>query len=97
MSTVYISTSNLKGKKYTAYFPDARRTVHFGALGYEDYTIHRDAERKERYLARHSARENWNDMYTAGFWSRWLLWNKPGLAESARDISRRFGLKIRMT
>jgi hypothetical protein len=27
---------------------------------------------------------------TAGFWSRWLLWNKPTIKESYDDIKRRF-------
>ena len=26
------------------------RTVHFGADGYSDYTIHKDPERKQRYI-----------------------------------------------
>ena len=51
----------------------------FGAVGYSDYTIHKDFERKERYVARQSKHEDWHKsgLYTAGFWSRWLLWNLP--------------------
>lgn len=80
-------------KKWTAEV-DGRK-VHFGAAGYEDYTIHKDTERMHRYLARHKARENWQNVYSAGFWSRWLLWNKPSLSASARDIRSRFGINVR--
>ena len=52
------------------------KKIYFGAKGYSDYTIHKNDERKTRYLARHSANENWRDKYSKGFWSRWILWNK---------------------
>ena len=70
----------------------SRRTVRFGAAGMSDFTKHRDEERKQRYLERHRDNENWNDITTAGAWSRWLLWNKPTIAESLQDIKKRFGL-----
>ena len=58
-----------------------------------DVTIHKDKERKERYLDRHRARENWNDYMTAGALSRWILWNKPTITSSIADYKNRFGLK----
>ena len=66
--------------------------VHFGATGYEDYTQHGDKERKAAYLARHKAREDWTlqGVTSAGFWARWILWNKPSLASSIADVNRRF-------
>ena len=36
--------SNRKTKKYMVITPDNYK-VHFGASGYEDYTIHKDNER----------------------------------------------------
>ena len=43
------------------------KTVHFGAEGYDDYTVPpHDAEKKARYLKIHKARENWDDPTTAG-------------------------------
>ena len=66
------------------------KTTHFGATGYQDFTVHRDEERKRRYLARHAARENFNDVTTAGSLSRWILWNKPTLKDSVADYRRRF-------
>ena len=67
-------------------------TVHFGATGYQDYTQHGDNERRASYLARHRANETWalDGVRSAGFWARWLLWNKRTLRASAADIRRRF-------
>lgn len=72
------------------------KTVHFGAKGYSDYTIHKDPERKERYIQRHKANEDWSKsgIDTAGFWSRWLLWGEPTLKDSIEKIEDKFGLKI---
>ena len=80
-------------KKFRIVWPDGGK-VDFGAAGYEDYTIHNDPLRKERYIIRHQKRENWTDPRTAGFWSRWLLWNLPSLKQSVENIERRFGFKL---
>jgi hypothetical protein len=73
------------------------KTVHFGAKGMSDYTKHKDSERKQRYIDRHARRESWSKsgLKTAGFWSRWLLWNKPSLSASIANIEQRFGIDIR--
>jgi hypothetical protein len=55
-----------------------------------DFTIHKDPERKKDILHRHSKNEDWNNPLTAGFYSRWILWNKPTITESIRDTNRRF-------
>ena len=67
-------------------------TVHFGAMGYQDFTQHGDEKRKAAYLQRHEARETWTmkGVESAGFWARWMLWNKPSIAQSIADINRRF-------
>ena len=91
---VYLSKSTKKDKKWMVYFPEVNKIVHFGAQGYLDYTQHKDKDRKERYIIRHKNRENWTDIYSAGFWSRWLLWNKPTLYSSAKDIKKQFHLNI---
>lgn len=76
-----------------------RKTIHFGSAGMSDYTKHKDSERKKRYESRHKKNENWkkSGMKTAGFWSKWLLWNKPTIGGSARDISSKFGITIKRT
>ena len=67
------------------------KTVRFGAFGMSDFTKNNDEERKQRYLNRHK-NEDWNDITTAGAWSRWLLWNKPTITESLADLKKRFDL-----
>ena len=72
------------------------KTVHFGADGYSDFTKHRDEDRKQNYISRHRPNENWgkSGLKTAGFWSRWLLWNQRTIASSIKYIERRFNVTI---
>ena len=96
MTEIVISKSNNKNKKYDARI-DGRKTISFGASGMSDYTIHKDDERKQRYLDRHRKNENWADYNTAGFYAKNLLWNKKTLSESIKDTNTRFkNLKIKL-
>lgn len=89
-----IQKSTKPDKKLQAVFIDCvtgrTKTVHFGAAGMSDYTIHKDKQRKQRYINRHSKNENWNDPMTAGSLSRWILWNKPTLKDSITDYKKKF-------
>jgi len=64
-------------------------TVQFGAKGYTDFTRGATDEQKKNYLMRHKATENWNDPHTAGFWSRWVLWNKRSVSESLKSAKNK--------
>ena len=92
-----IGQSKAKGKKMFVRLSDGDKvkTVHFGAKGFEDYTTHKDESRKLRYLSRHKSGEDWgkSGVYTAGFWSRWVLWNKPTITESIADVKSRFNIE----
>lgn len=68
------------------------KTIRIGAKGMDDFTKTHDEEQKERYIARHKAREDWklSGILTAGFWSKHLLWNKPTLSASIADVKKRF-------
>jgi hypothetical protein len=66
--------------------------IKFGAFGMSDYTIHKDIKRKTLYETRHIAREDWTDPGTAGFWSKWILWNKPTIDESLKSTIKEFKL-----
>lgn len=87
-------TSRRSGKKFSIVNPESASEVHFGDASYEDYTQHKDEERKESYLKRHRPNQNWDDPTTAGFWARWLLWNKPTLNQSIQDTEERFNIHI---
>ena len=93
MMTFYLLESKKPTKKYSILTPQGK-TINFGAKGYSDYTIHHDKKRKDNYIARHELREDWSDPNSAGFWSRWLLWNKPSLLLSIRDVMKKFNIKI---
>ena len=93
---VVIKKSDKAGKKLMAIFTKDNgrtKTTHFGSAGMSDFTKHKDEERKKRYLDRHRARENWNDKFSAGALSRWILWNKPTLRASISDYKNKFNLK----
>ena len=90
-----IVKSSKAAKKYDAYFKldnGKEKVVSFGQAGASDYTIHDDNERKERYLRRHRARENWENPLTAGALSRWILWDKKTLKASIAKFKRKFKL-----
>ena len=88
----YYSYPATDGKHKYFIITSSGHKVYFGAKNYQDFTIHKDEERKQRYIKRHQARENWgkSGIDTAGFWSRFLLWNKPTIRESYNDIQKRF-------
>jgi hypothetical protein len=87
---ISIQKSTRAGKKYMAEVNN--KTIHFGATGYEDFTTSKDEKRKASYLARHKTSEDWtlSGIDSAGFWARWLLWNRPSITASIRDINQRF-------
>ena len=91
---VKFSKSTREGKKMMAvFYKDGKKlkTVHFGAIGYEDFTTHKDEERKARYIKRHQ-KENWNDYMSAGSLARWILWNKPTVKEAISSYKTRFSM-----
>ena len=86
---IIIKPSRNPLKKYDAII-DGKKTVPFGQKGASDMTQHKSEERKSRYIDRHKKRENWTDPKTAGFYSRWILWNKQTLTESVKDANNKF-------
>jgi hypothetical protein len=88
---VVISKSDNKNKKMKAVI-NGKKTVHFGQAGASDMTQHKDKDRKQRYIDRHKKNENWgaSGVDTAGFYSRWLTWNKDTLTKSVDDLNKRF-------
>ena len=95
MIEVKLLKANSPKKWKMEFYKNGKRfkTTSFGAFGMSDYTIHKDLKRKALYLARHKKRENWNDMFSAGALSRWILWNKTSYTASLNDYKQRFKLK----
>lgn len=91
----HITQSKRADKKLQVITPNGR-SIHFGAKGYSDYTIHKNKARKALYIARHKQRESWGKggIHTKGFWAYHILWNKPTIISSIRDTAKRFKIKI---
>jgi hypothetical protein len=93
---VIIKKSTNEKKKYMAVFYEdkkKKKTIHFGCAGMSDFTKHKDEARKQRYMNRHKARENWQNPMSAGSLSRYILWNKPTLKASIMDYKKRFNFQ----
>ena len=86
---IVITPSTRKDKKFMAIIDD-KKTIHFGQAGASDMTQHKNEERKNRYILRHQKNEQWDDINTAGFWSRFILWEKPTLNEAVKNINNKF-------
>jgi hypothetical protein len=90
---LYKSTN--PNKKYDIYVPmesGRLKKVSFGGAGYEDYTMHKDKERRERYRIRHR-KDKITDPTKPGFWSWWVLWGESSnLARALAQTRRKFKL-----
>jgi len=93
-----LSVTKYRGKspkRYSALFEDSSghtTKVNFGQRHGETFIDHGDLEKRKNYIARHRPRENWDDPYSAGALSRWLLWENRSLPEAVRDYKIRFDL-----
>ena len=73
--------SKRKNNKYVVKLPGGKN-LHFGSSQYPDFLIHKDEERKEKYLARAKKIKNkkgeltYENPESTNFWSVNLLW--PG-------------------
>lgn len=68
------------------------KTVSFGARGYEDYTQHKDKDRRENYRSRHR-NDNIKDPTSAGFWSWHVLWgDSTSISKNLSATKRKFKL-----
>ena len=90
-----IKKANDGVKKYVATFQTETGTkqVKFGAAGYTDYLLSKDKERRDRYLDRHKANENWNKPDTPGSLSRYILWgDSTSLRKNIEVFKQKFHL-----
>lgn len=67
------------------------KKISFGSYGYSDMTQHKDESRKQRYINRHKNKENWNKtgIDTAGWWSKFLLWEEPNIKDAYKKIKEK--------
>lgn len=71
---VEIKQSTRKNKKYMIF--DGNKWIHFGQLGYEDFTKHKNKERRKNYLSRScKIKGNWkSNKFSPNNLSIHLLW-----------------------
>jgi hypothetical protein len=62
-----VHESSRKDKKYMVF--DGRKMVHFGQMGFEDASKHRDLDRINRFKKR-----NWKWQFSPKYSPAWLSW-----------------------
>jgi len=77
--------------KFVAIFNNGTKTK-FGAKGYQDFTMHKNIQRRQRYIQRHWRDLSTNDPTRAGYLSMFILWNKPSLQKSLQDYRTRLSI-----
>ena len=96
MTKLQILKSDNPKKKYKAIFikDDGKtKTVHFGANGYEDYTQHKNLERRRLYRQRHE-KDLKGDPMRAGYLSYYILWgDSTSLQTNIKAFKIKFGFK----
>ena len=104
---VTISKANDGRHKFQAYvqYQNKNRTVKFGDVQYDDYTIHEDMERLKKYNSRHQKRElkywdlnSFESLFHPSFWSKYVLWNefaKPDVKLAIKFIEQKMKIKIK--
>ena len=100
MKLISVKPATDSKHKLTAIFDidGNKKTIHFGAKGYNDYTIYSKKdkklaeEKKQAYISRHDVNEDFNKPDSAGALSRWILWNKPTVESSIKDFKKKFNL-----
>ena len=94
-SLTSIVASDSKTKKYIATFMvnGKEKKVSFGAKGYDDYTIKKDKEQRDRYRKRHAKDLKTGDPTRAGYLSYYLLWgDSTSLQQNIKSYKKRFKL-----
>ena len=81
--------STRKNNKYMATLPSGKK-VHFGSPKYPDYLIHKDKERRDKYLARATKIKNkqgeltYTNPESSNYWSIKLLWGGGKIKQTLR-------------
>ena len=97
---IKVVKSEKKKKKWKAIFKldnEKEKTTHFGFNNPKDlkndYTLHFDKERRERYRKRHEKDLKTNDPTRAGYLSFFLLWgDSTSLKKNISTYKKKFDL-----
>lgn len=73
LGNISIEPSTRKDKKYMLINPETNKVVHFGQMGYEDFTKHNDDKRRMLFRKRNAKWAN-SKKYSPAWLSYYLLW-----------------------
>ena len=94
MTKLQILKSDKEGKKWKAIFTkdDGKtKTVHFGSSMHQDFTQHKNLERRHLYRQRHE-KDLKGDPMRAGYLSYYILWgNSTNIQTNIRSFKNKFG------
>ena len=82
---VAIHPSTHPDKRYTARFPN--KQIHFGSKTGKTFLEHKHSPTKAAWKKRHGVRGTLNNLETASGLANNVLWNKPNIAASIRDMN----------
>jgi len=102
MKLLKIVKSTSKNKKWTAIFclckgetkccDKERKKIHFGDSRYEDYTQHKDVDRRKNYRSRHASGKTAKPD-TADALSYYILWgDSTNLNENINSFKKKYNL-----
>ena len=93
MIKLVINKSDKSEKKYKAVFtkPDGKtKTVHFGSSMHQDFTQHKNLERRRLYRQRHE-KDLKGDPLRAGYLSYYILWgNSTNIQTNINSFKSKF-------
>jgi len=98
MTSVEIKPSKAKNKKFTAIFSDDQgkkiKTLQFGAKGYDDYTLTKDKQQRDRYRARHKKNLAKTTYMSPAHLSYYILWgDSTNIKTNINKYKKMFKLK----
>jgi hypothetical protein len=96
METYFLKTSDRKGKRFVMEMPSLKHSHHFGSDVGKTFIEHGDLKKKSAWIARHKNDKGYNNKHSGIFYSKNLLWNKPTLKQSIKDVEKRFNIKIKL-
>ena len=96
-----IEKGTAKNKKWKAVFSHMKdgkmqkiKTTQFGDNRYQDYTQHKDKERRSKYRSRHKKDLSRGDKMSAGYLSYYILWGESAsLKQNILNYKKKFNLK----
>lgn len=98
MSKIILSKSKRKGKRLKVEMIDfeglKNHIHHFGSDIGSTFIDHKNIQKKNAWIARHSVSKFWNDIHSPLFYSRMLLWKTDNLNKNIRLLAKQLNTKI---